>query len=488
LPKDDVMTEHYQMYIDGEWVPAHSGATFLSDDPWRQEPWARVPEGDRDDVERAVVAATRAFLASTWRYDTRLRVACLRTLAGLLDENAEALAALESRDNGKTIREERGMYRSMGGYFRYAANLLETAHDSVPHGLNPDVLALTRRVPYGVVGIQTPWNTPGVILAQSAASALAAGNTLVIKPSEQAPASTLEIAKLVHRSGFPPGVFNVVTGLGAVVGAALCTDPGVRKLVFTGSPEGGVLVAGQAAQRLVPVTMELGGKSANIVFADADLDAAALGIAQGFTAAAGQSCMCGSRALIEASVYDTVVDRVLDHVRKVRLGDPADPNTDLGPVCSAPQLARIEAYVAGGRSQGARLLTGGGRPEGLDHPLFYAPTVFADVTTDMAIWQEEVFGPVLALMPFEDEAEAIGANNSTDFGLSTGLWTRDLDRAHRVADALDSGIVWVNHYRRGDPAFPIGGMQRSGYGRVSGLEGFLEMSQPKSIQFLIARS
>jgi aldehyde dehydrogenase (NAD+) len=465
------MLEKYLMYVDGEWVSARSGRTFESTDPWTLQAWARLPEGDADDVDRAVRAAAAAYAGPGWRHDDRERVILLRRLADLLDGHAEELARVESRDNGKTIREELGMFRSMGGYFRYAAS----------------ILALTKRVPYGVIGIQTPWNTPGVLLAQAAAPALAAGNTLVVKPSEQAPISTLKIAELVHRAGFPPGAFNVVTGFGPTVGAALCTHPGVRKLVFTGSPGAGAVVAGQAARRLVPVTMELGGKSANIVFADADLDTAALGVAQGFTAAAGQSCMCGSRALLQRPVYDEVIERVLAHVAKLSLGDPSDPGTDIGPVCTAAQLERIERYVATGRTQGGRVIFGGGRPEGIDHPLFYSPTIFTEVTPEMTICQEEVFGPVLAVLPFDSEDEAVRIANGTAFGLSAGIWTRDLDRAHRVSDALDAGVIWVNHYRRGDPAFAIGGMGMSGYGRVSGVEGFHEMTQLKSVQIMLQR-
>lgn len=481
------MVTTHQMYIDGEWVDSLSGKTFTTDNPWTLRPWALLPEGDAADVGRAVEAAARAYAEPSWRRDERARVQLLRRLADLLDDNAETLAASESTDNGKTIREERGMYATVGGYFRYAASILETRREALPHGANPDVLATTARVPYGVIGVQTPWNTPGVILAQSAASALAAGNTLVIKPSEQAPVSTLEIAKLVHQAGFPPGSFNVVTGFGPVVGAALCSHPGMAKLIFTGSPEGGIRVAEQAARHLVPVTMELGGKSANIVFRDADLDRAALGIAQGFTAAAGQSCMCGSRALIQREIYDEVLTRVLDHVAKIKFGDPADPATDIGPVCTQAQIDRIERYVAIGREEGGRVLCGGGRPEGIDHPLFYAPTIFADVTPDMTICQEEVFGPVTAVLPFDTEEDAVRIANGTAFGLSAGLWTRDLELAHRVSAAIDAGIVWVNHYRRGDPAFAIGGMGMSGYGRVSGTEGFDEMTQPKSIQILLGR-
>ncbi|MET7400380.1 aldehyde dehydrogenase [Dactylosporangium sp. NPDC005572] len=479
------MNDRYLMFIDGQWRPAASGRFFDSIDPWTQQPWAQVAEGDSEDVATAVNAARWALEETPWTRRPHERAKLLRRLADLIDDNAERLAAVESRDNGKTIREERAMYGAVGGYFRHAASLAETIADESPRGLNPDVVALTRRVPFGVIGIQTPWNTPGVIMAQSAGPALAAGNTIVVKPSEQAPCSTLEIAKLAHQAGFPPGVFNVVTGFGPTVGAALCTNAGVDKLVFTGSPEGGRIVAAHAAQRLVPVTMELGGKAANVVFADADIAKAAQAVAQGFTAAGGQSCQCGSRALIEASVYEEVLHRVVEYVTKLTFGDPSDPATDVGPMCNGAQLQRVEKYVAIGREQGGRVLCGGGPPAGVDHPLFYAPTIFTGVTSDMTICQEEIFGPVLAAMPFETEADAIRIANDTRFGLSAAVWSRDLNRAHRVARSLRAGVVWVNNYRRGDPAFPMGGMGESGYGRVSGTEGYREMTQAQSIQMLL---
>jgi aldehyde dehydrogenase (NAD+) len=477
--------KQYAMYVDGEWVPAESGETFESVNPWTQEAFASVPAGDAADVDRAVAAALRAFRESSWTSSAHARAKVLRRFAELLDENAESLAQLESADNGKIIREERGMFSSVGNYFRYAASLAETVTDTVPHGLNPSVLALTRRVPFGVIGIQTPWNTPGVILAQSASSALAAGNCIVVKPSEVAPCSTLAIAELAHQAGFPPGVFNVVTGLGATVGASLSSHRDVSKVVFTGGPEGGRHVAHAAAEKLAPVVMELGGKSANVVFADADVDAAAMAVAQGFTAAGGQSCMAGGRAIIEASIYDRVLEKVLDYVGGLKFGDPSDETTDVGPAATAAQIERIETFVAKGQAEGAKMVYGGARPESVDHPLFYLPTVFTEAESQMAICQEEIFGPVLALLKFETEAEALELANDTRYGLSLAVWTRDLDRAHRVSQGLRAGVVWVNQYRRGDPSFANGGIGESGYGRVSGMDGYLEMTYPQSIQIAL---
>ncbi|MFC5745322.1 aldehyde dehydrogenase family protein [Actinomadura rugatobispora] len=472
----------YLMYIDGEWVPARSGRTFESVDPWSQEAFARIPEGDETDVDRAVAAARSAVVESDWAASAYPRAATLRRFADLLDRDVERLARLESRDNGKVIREERGMYGSISGYFRYAASVAETYVDTVPAGRDPRVLAMTRRMPYGVVGIQSPWNTPGVIMAQSASSALAAGNTIVVKPSEVAPVSTLALAELAHEAGFPPGTFNVVTGMGAVVGARLCSHPDVAKLAFTGSPAGGRIVARHAADRLVPVVMELGGKSANVVFADADVEKAALAVAQGFTAAAGQSCMCGGRAIIEDSIHDRVLERVLEYVDGLVIGDPSDEATDMGPTATVGQLERIRSYVAAGREDGARLVYGG---EQLDHPQLIRPAIFTEVSRSMRVFQEEVFGPVLAISRFKSERDAVELANDTAYGLSLAVWTKNLDRAHRVSNKLSAGTVWVNQYRRGDPAYAMGGIAESGYGRVSGIEGYEEMTYTKSVQILL---
>ena len=475
----------YEHFVGGVWTPPRGGRYLETTNPYTGAVNARFAEGDASDVDLAVSAARATFDTTDWARRSRERSRLLRRLADLIDDNAERLAQVESADNGKTLREECGMYSVTGGYFRYAASLAETLAGDAPTGNDPSVLSLTQREPYGVIGVQTPWNTPGILLAQPVAPALAAGNTIVVKPSELAPSSILELASLADEAGFPPGVFNVVTGLGEVVGAALCSHRSVDKLTFTGSPAAGRLVAAQAAARLVPVTMELGGKSANLVFADADLDAAVAAVTSGFTAATGQSCVAGSRAFVHQSVFDTVLDRVVAAAKQLRLGDPALPCTEIGPVCTQAQLDRITALVAAGTAEGGRVVTGGRQPEELAGTLFYPPTVFVDVTTDMTIAREEVFGPVLCMIPFHDESQAVRLANDTVYGLAAGVWTRDLNRAHRVSGALRAGTVWVNHYRRGDPAFPFGGYGQSGYGRFSGVEGYREMTRVKSIQILL---
>ena len=478
------MIASYEMFIAGAWTPASDQATLESTEPFSGETWATFPAGTPEDVDRAVRAAHSAWEESGWAQDPKRRARLIHQLADRLDEHAEQLAQIESRDNGKTIREELAMNRATPSWYRYQAALAETVAGASPVGNNPNVLTLTEREPYGVIGIQTPWNTPGVLLAQMAAPALAAGNAIVVKPSEYAPCSVLELARIVDDVGFPPGVINIVTGLGPVVGQALCDHPLVAKLALTGGPEAGRIVAGRAAERLTPVVMELGGKSAHVVFDDVDLDEAADGIVAGFVGAGGQSCVAGTRAVVHRSIHDALVARLVERVKRVRLGDPADPETDMGPMCTADQVARVQGYVDAGLAEGATLTFGGRSPQH-DGTLFFPPTIFTDVRSDMSIAQQEIFGPVLSVLPFDTDDDAVTIANGTAYGLAAGIWTNHLDRAHRIARRLRAGTVWVNHYRRGDAAFPFGGYGLSGYGRVNGIEGYREMTRTKSIQILL---
>lgn len=478
------MTTEYQMYINGAWVPAASGEVLETTNPYTGAVFATFPKGSRQDVDVAVQAAHRASQDRGWSQNPKARAHALARLADLVEANYEHLASVESQDNGKTIREELGANRGAANWYRYAAALAETVSGETPRGNDPSILSLTEREPYGVITIQTPWNTPSILLAQMASMALAAGNAIVVKPSELAPSSTLELMKLVDQAGFPPGIVNVVTGLGPEVGEALCVHPLVAKMTLTGGPDAGRIVAAHAARRLVPVTMELGGKSANVVFPDVDLEEVAIGLVNGFVGAGGQSCVAGTRALIHSSIHDELVALMVEKVKQVKLGDPSDPATEMGPMCTSGQVERVEEYVAIGKQGGATLVVGG-RTEKDHGTLFFPPTIFTDVKPDMRIAAEEIFGPVLSVLTFETEDEAIALNNDSDYGLAAGLWTNDLDRAHRVARQLKVGTVWVNHYRRGDVAFPFGGYGASGYGRVNGMDGYREMSRVKSIQILL---
>jgi aldehyde dehydrogenase (NAD+) len=330
------------------------------------------------------------------------------------------------------------------------------------------------------------------VLVQECALALAAGNAVVVKPSEFNPCSVLEFGAVVRESEIPPGIFNVVSGLGPVVGAALCEHPLVRKIVFTGGADAARVIARQAAERFVPLVLELGGKSPAIVFDDADLDLAVRGILGGFTGSTGQSCTAASRTLVQASVYDAFTERLVAAAGALTLGDPADPGTEVGPLTSAEHAGRVAARVRAGVDEGATVLCGGGPPTSpspvADHPLFFLPTILGDVSPSMRIAQEEVFGPVTCLIRFEDEQEALAVANDTTYGLTASIWTNDLNRVHRMATALYAGTVWVNGHRTGDPSYAFGGVKESGYGRENGLAGFHEMTYVKSIRFTFPAS
>lgn len=473
--------QHYKLYINGEFRDAEGGRTFRSANPYTGEDWAELAEAQTSDVEAAIDAARDAFENSWWRHDPKGRARCMLKLADLLEENRDHIGLIGSRDNGKLVREMTAMASILPGFFRYFGEIADHIFGKVIRSTDPAVFGYTLREPYGVVALQTPWNSPLVIFAQGGAPALAAGNTIVLKPSEFASCETAELAKLIDQCGFPPGVINIVTGMGPVVGAALCSSRKVGKIAFTGSPEAGRMVGEQAARALTPTVMELGGKSANMIFADANLDEAIKGVFGGFTASAGQSCVCGSRALVHADIYDTVVARLAEMAGKLKLGDPSDPATDVGPFAVAAQLDKVSNFVEVAKKEGARLVAGGEKPADLKG-WFYPPTIFADVDENMTIAQEEVFGPVLSVIKFHDEEEAIRIANNSVYALGAGIWTSDLGRAHRVAARVRAGTVWVNQYRRGDAAFPFGGYGDSGFGRQSGQDSIYEFTTIKCVQ------
>ncbi len=473
----------YGLLIGGEDVQPGAGRVLPSIDPTTGATWAEIGAADAADVDRAVRAARAAFEGEAWRsLSPTRRGRLMMRLADAITEHAESIATVETRDNGKLYKEMLAQLRAIPEWLYYFGGLADKVEGRViPHDRS-SVFNYTLREPVGVVGIIIPWNSPVLLLMYSMAPALAAGNTVVVKPSEHASASVLETVRLAEQVGFPPGVINVVTGDGEA-GGALVDHPDVARVSFTGSDATGRVIAGRAAGRLAGVTLELGGKSANIVFADANLEAAEAGILAGIFAAAGQTCVAGSRALVAAEIHDELLARVARRAETIRLGDPMDEATQMGPIANPPQLARVTRMVEEARAAGADVVSGGeqGRVDGLPDGLFYRPTVLSGVDNTSRIAQEEVFGPVLTMIPFRDEAEAVALANGTRYGLAAGLWTQDVQRAHRVARQLQAGTVWVNLYRAVTYNSPFGGYKESGLGRANGAEAIDEYLQTKSV-------
>ena len=474
--------KHYRLLIGGEDVDAANGETFESLNPTTGRPWATLALGGTQDVDRAVRAAGAAFESEAWRaLSPTRRGRLLMRLADLIADRAEEIARIEVTDNGKLYKEMRAQLRVIPDWLYYFGGLADKVEGRVIPLDRTSVLNYTLREPLGIVGIIVPWNSPVLLTMYSLCPALAAGNTVVVKPSEHASASILETLRLADEAGFPPGVVNVVTGTGAA-GAALVAHPGVAKISFTGSETTGKRIAAAAGARLAGTTMELGGKSPNIVFADAPIDAAEAGLLAGIYAAAGQTCVAGSRALLQRPVYDELLERITERAAGVVLGDPMDDATQMGPIANVPQLARIEEMVAAAKDGGARV-AGGARAavSGFEDGLFFSPTVVDGVGNDAPIAQDEVFGPVLTALPFDTEEEAIAIANDTRFGLAAGVWTSDVKRAHRVARRLEAGTVWINLYRAITFNSPFGGYKESGYGRVNGAEAIDGYLQTKSV-------
>ncbi|SAL83538.1 aldehyde dehydrogenase [Caballeronia arvi] len=472
------------LFINGKFAEPHSGEYLQSFDPTTGKPWYEFALGDAVDVDTAVRSAQAAFANPAWRRMTQTeRGKLVRRLGELVLENADALAAIECRDNGKLLKEMRAQMRAIpDSYFYFAGMADKLQGDTIPVN-KLDTLNFNTREPLGVVGMIIPWNSPLMMLTGTLAPCLAIGNTIVVKPSEHATASTLALAELVIQAGIPPGVVNVVTGDGRKTGDTLTQHPGIAKFVFTGSTVTGRRIAGNAAENLVPCQMELGGKSPHVVFGDVDIERAVNGVVSGVFAAAGQTCVAGSRCFVEASVHDQFVEALVGRTNRVRVGHPTHEDTDIGPLALAAQLDKVETYVASGIREGAKVAAGGQRPTRSDLAggWYYEPTVLSKARNDMRFMQEEIFGPVVGVMPFSDEKELIELANATHYGLAAGIWTRDIDRAMRFARDVDAGTVWINTYRSAAYMSANGGMKHSGYGRRGGFEVMREFSRVKNI-------
>jgi acyl-CoA reductase-like NAD-dependent aldehyde dehydrogenase len=470
------------LFIDGEFVPSVSGRRFETTNPATGEPIAEVAEAGREDLDRAVDAARKAFETGPWAaMKPRQRGRILMRAADLLSSRAEEFGRVETMDNGKPIFESTRIDMPAAAealsYFGESADKIY----GDTHASRPDAFLMTIREPVGVVGAITPWNFPLLQAMWKIAPALALGNTVVLKPASVTPLTCLMFADLLREAGLPPGAFNVVTGPGPVVGAAMAEHPQIDKISFTGETETGKSILRAAAGTVKRVSMELGGKSPNVVFADADLDAAARGAINAIFYGKGELCSAGSRLLVEESVHDALLEKVTERARKMTPADPMNPKTRLGSLVSEKQRDVVERYVQTGRREGARVVAGGNRVAVGGKGAFFEATVFDGVTPEMTIAREEIFGPVLATLTFRGEADAVAVGNSTIYGLAAAVWSRDVQKALRAARALKAGTVWINTYNLYDPGLPFGGYKQSGFGRERGHYALEEYTQVKSI-------
>jgi phenylacetaldehyde dehydrogenase len=469
-----------KLLIDGKWVAASSGKTFDSIDPATGDVLARVAEGDKADIDLAVKAARRAFESGPWaKMSASQRGRIIWKIGDLLAENVEEFAELETLDNGKPISVSRVADVPLAAdLFHYMAGWATKIEGSTIPIAGP-FLAYTRREPIGVVGQIIPWNFPLLMAAWKLGPALATGCTVVLKPAEQTPLSALRLGELALEAGLPPGVLNIVTGFGETAGAALAAHPDVDKIAFTGSTEVGKLIVHAASGNLKKVTLELGGKSPNIVFDDADLKQATAGAANAIFFNHGQCCCAGSRLYVEDKIFDKVVEGVSESAKKIRVGPGINPDTNMGPLVSEEQFRRVCGYMEAGMKEGAKAVVGGKKVGNRGY--FVEPTVLVNTTPNMKVVQEEIFGPVVTAMPFKSVDEIAAEANNTPYGLAAGIWTKDIAKAHALANKLKAGTVWVNCYNVFDAAMPFGGYKQSGWGREMGKEALELYTETKSV-------
>ena len=474
----------YQLFIDGQWVDAESGKTFTTPNPATGQTLAEVAEADKADIDKAVAAARKASEGKWSKMSARDRGRLMYKLAQLIEENSTELAALETADNGKPIRESQyvDLPQVVENFEYFAGYATKIEGETIP--VPGQMFNYTLREPIGVCGQIIPWNFPLLMAAWKLAPALAAGNTVVLKPAEQTPVNAMELGRLIQEAGFPDGVVNIVPGYGETAGAALAAHPGIDKVAFTGSTEVGKIIARAAADNLTKVSLELGGKAPNIVFADADMEQAVNGAMMGIFFNQGQVCCAGSRLFLAEEIKDEFLDRFKEKAQKVKVGDPMDAGTHMGPQVSEEQLNRIKGYVDIAREEGASVLTGGCPPQlegDFQQGYFFQPTIFGEVNNQMRVAQEEIFGPVTSVITFANEEELIKQANETIYGLSAGIWTRDIVRAHRFAKEIHAGTIWINTFNMFNAASPFGGFKQSGYGREMGKHALELYTQVKSV-------